>query len=55
MIPKGNKKETEITQFTMRINNDIYRVVKLSAKENKRSAAQEINYALEQYYKHINK
>ncbi len=55
MIPIGNKKETEITQFTMRINNDIYGVVKLSAKGNKRSAAQEINFALEQYYKQLNK
>lgn len=37
-------------RFTLRIDNQIYKTVKESAKENRRSAAKEIEYALSIYY-----
>ena len=44
-----NKKET--TQFTMRIENSLYEVIKQNAVKNKRSIAKEIEFELEQYNK----
>ena len=39
----------EYTQFTMRIDNNVYKHVKESAAKNKRSIAKEIEYILEQW------
>ena len=45
-----NYSETKtITQFTMRINNQLYEVIKQNAVKFKRSIAKEIEYELEQY------
>lgn len=41
----------EKTRFTLRIDTDILDIVKESAKNNRRSAAMEIEYALDAYYK----
>ena len=38
-----NKKET--TQFTMRIENSLYEVIKQNAVKNKRSIAKEIEFS----------
>lgn len=51
MKPLGNQKKMTFTQFTMRIDDNIYELVKCSAKENRRSNVAEINHALEQYYR----
>ena len=40
----------EKTRFTLRISTDLMDVVKESARKNKRSAAMEIEYALDVYY-----
>lgn len=37
------------TQFTMRIDNEVYQHVKESAERNKRSIAKEIEYILEEW------
>lgn len=42
-------------RFTLRIDNQIYETVKQSAKQNRRSAAKEIEYALSIYYSTFNK
>ena len=39
------------TQFTMRIDNEVYEHVKNSAERNKRSIAKEIEYILEEWCK----
>ena len=49
MKPEQNKRET--TQFTMRIENGLYELVKASALRNKRSTVREIEFALELYIK----
>lgn len=41
----------EYTQFTMRIDNEVYELVKHSAEKNKRSIAKEIEFILEQWCK----
>ena len=41
----------EKTRFTLRIDTEILEKVKESAKNNRRSAAMEIEFALDAYYK----
>ena len=41
----------ERTQFTMRINTQLWEVVKKEAEQNKRSAVKEVEYILEKYFK----
>lgn len=40
----------EKTRFTLRVDTDLFEIVKTSAKNNCRSAAMEIEYALNAYY-----
>lgn len=40
----------EKTRFTLRIDTDLFEIVKQNAVKNKRSAAMEIEYALDEYY-----
>lgn len=44
----------ERTQFTMRINTQLWEVVKKEAEQNKRSAVKEVEYILEKYFKDRN-
>lgn len=48
---KPNRNENEITQFTMRINTELYEIIKQRAVINKRSTAKEIEFSLEKIYK----
>lgn len=41
----------EKTRFTLRIDKELFDIVKESAQNNRRSAAMEIEYALDAYYK----
>ena len=41
------------TRFTMRINRELLEQIKAEAEKNKRSAAKEIEYILEQYIKRL--
>ena len=41
------------TRFTMRINTELLEQIKAEAEKNKRSAAKEIEYILEQYIKRL--
>lgn len=45
-----NTNNNKTTVFTLRINTEILEKVKANAKENKRSAAKEIEFALEKFY-----
>lgn len=38
------------TQFTMRINTELWEIVKKEAEKNKRSAVKEIEFILEQFF-----
>lgn len=40
----------EDTRFTMRLNTELLNSIKEQAKKNKRSAAKEIEFILEQYF-----
>lgn len=41
------------TRFTMRIDTELLEQIKAEAEKNKRSAAKEIEYILEQYIKRL--
>lgn len=43
------------TRFTMRINSELLDRVKSQAIRNKRSAAKEIEFIIEQYFENISK
>lgn len=49
MKPQRNKIET--TQFTMRLENNLYQIIKDNAKKYKRSIAKEIEFELEEFNK----
>lgn len=44
-----------ITQFTMRMDNDLYAQLKESAERNKRSIAKELEYIVEYHFKNISR
>ena len=43
------------TRFTMRINTELLERIKAQAIRNKRSAAKEIEFIIEQYFENIHK
>lgn len=45
----------EETRFTMRIDTKLMEKIKLQAEKNKRSAAKEIEFILEQYFENADK
>ena len=45
---KQKRNENTTTQFTMRINNSLYEVIKQNAVKFKRSIAKQIEFMLEQ-------
>ena len=51
----ANYMEEERTQFTLRINTKIWEKLKKIAAANRRSAAKEVEYIIEQYIKSIEK
>lgn len=42
---------TEQKRFTLRMDNELFEVMKKQAEKNKRSVAKEIEHVLEQYLK----
>lgn len=50
-MTKLDSNENKTTQFTMRIDNQLYEVIKQNAIRFKRSIAKEIEFELEEYNK----